>query len=99
MYFSKLQEKDFTRCKNCNHLIAKEAVMCVNCGILLKKGKLVTKEEVVVKEKNTFNPIKFVINLIIILLCIILVLLFVNKISRQNDINKSNLNIKTVDIN
>ena len=94
---SKLQEKDFTRCKNCNHLIAKEAVMCVNCGILLKKGKIVTKEEVVVKEKNIFNPIKFVINLIIILLCFILVLLFINKITRQNDINKQNLNLSVID--
>ena len=71
--------------------------MCVHCGTMLKNEKVVTKEKVVIKEQSTFNPVRFVINLIIILLCIILVLLFVNKISRQNDINNNNLNIKTVD--
>jgi len=95
----KLREKDFIKCKKCNNMIASDAIMCVHCGTMLKNEKVVTKEKVIVKEKSTFNPVRFVLNLIVILLCIILVLLFVNKISRQNDINKKNLNIKTVDIN
>ncbi|MBR2712852.1 MAG: hypothetical protein IKF37_00565 [Bacilli bacterium] len=95
----KLRERDFIKCKKCKNIIASDAIMCVHCGTMLKNEKVVTKEKVVIKEQSTFNPVRFVLNLIVILLCIILVLLFVNKISRQNDINKKNLNIKTVDIN
>ena len=59
-----------------------------------------TKKEYIVKEKvkkkNVFNPIKFALNMILILLCIILLLLCFNKIKNQSEINRNNFNINNI---
>jgi hypothetical protein len=78
-------KKYFKKCFKCNSIIAKDAPICVNCGTVLKEDKT-----------KLFNPVRFALNMIIILLCIILLLLCVNKITRQSEINKSNLNITNI---
>lgn len=79
----------FTKCKKCDGIISKDAVICVHCGEAQKE----IKEE---KKKSRFNPVKFAINMIIILLCIIISLLLLNKIHYQNQINRSNINLDTI---
>lgn len=87
----KYDKRYFEKCPVCDKVIAKDAVMCVHCGTTLRE---VTKEY---EEKEVlFNPIKFVLNCIIILLCIILILLCFNQITRQSRINKENLNVTNV---
>ena len=81
--------KYFKKCKRCNNVIAKDSIMCVHCGTVFKEEK--------VKKEKLFNPIIFAVNMIVILLCIIVALLILNKINRQVEINKTNLNIKTVE--
>ncbi len=88
----KFDGRYFKRCYKCDNVIAKDAVMCVHCGTMLKE----TKEE---KKRTIFNPIIFVLNLIVILLCIILVLLCLSRITGQSRINRNNLNINTIQIN
>ena len=75
----------FKKCKKCNKVIAKDAVMCVHCGTVLKEEK--------VKKESTFNPVRFALNMIVILLCIILILLIITKINNRVDDNKNNMNI------
>lgn len=82
--------KKFERCYKCNKVVAKDAVMCVHCGTMFEKVK---KEET----KTRSNPVVFIINLIIILLCIILFLLCFNTISKQSKINRGYLNINTIE--
>ena len=66
---------------------------------LSKEDKKVKEKNKKVKNKKTFNPVTFAVNMIIILLCIIILLLCVTKIKNQSEINKENLNIKTVQLN
>lgn len=49
------------------------------------------------REYTLSSPIKFVLNLIVILLCIILILLCINKISLRNRVVKNNFNINTIE--
>lgn len=86
---SRLNKDGFKKCSVCNNLLASDAKTCVHCGTLLEKEEK--------KSTSLFNPVKFVLNIIVILLCIILILLVVNKISDQTEINRDNLNIKTVE--
>lgn len=51
------------------------------------------------REYTLSSPIKFVLNLIVILLCIILILLCINKISLRNRVVKNNFNINTIEKN
>lgn len=81
----------FKKCKKCNKVIAKDSIMCVHCGTVIKEQKL--KEE---KKESKFNPVIFAVNMIVILLCIILTLLIINKINNRVDTNKENLNISYV---
>ena len=88
---------NFKKCYKCKNIIARDSVICVHCGTVLKPSKLNNSN------KNTaFNPVRFVVNLIVILLSIILLLLCFNSISKKTKINRNNLNIqtiKTVEIN
>lgn len=77
----------FKKCKKCNKTIAKDAVMCVHCGTVLKEEKVKEKKE------STFNPVRFALNMIVILLCIILILLIITKINNRVEDNKNNMNI------
>ena len=77
---------EFKKCKKCKSIIAKDSIICVHCGTVLKEQKT--------KTKKPFNPVIFAVNMIVILLCIILALLIINKINKQVEINKSNLNIQ-----
>lgn len=84
---------EFKECSKCKNIIAKDAIMCVHCGTMIKTKKL-KKER---KEKiNLFNPVKFALNMIVILLCIILLLLCLNKIKNQSEINKNNFNVNNI---
>ena len=86
---------DFKKCHKCKNIVAKDAIMCVHCGTNFKQ----VKEEK--SRTNSFNPIRFALNLITILLCIILVLLCFSKIFGQSKLNRNNLNInniKTVEV-
>lgn len=76
----------FIKCCKCNEIISKNAEKCKYCGSI--QNKIKTKK---------FNPVIFAVNMIIILLCIIVMVLIVNKIKVQRDINLSNINIKTVE--
>ncbi len=87
----------FKKCYKCKNIIARDSIICVHCGTVLKASKLNGN-----KKTHSFNPIRFVINLIIILLSIILLLLCINVITKQSKLNRNNLNIqniKTVEIN
>lgn len=81
---------EFKECPKCKNMIAKDAIMCVHCGTGIK----------VKKEKNAktnlFNPVKFALNMILILLCIIVLLLCLNKIKNQSEINKNNFNVSNI---
>ena len=81
----------FKKCKKCNKVIAKDSVMCVHCGTVIKEQEVVEEKKV-----YKFNPVIFAINMIVILLCIILTLLVINKINNRVDANKENLNISYV---
>ena len=81
----------FKKCSKCNKVIAKDAVMCVHCGTVLKEEKV--KE----KKSSTFNPVRFALNMIVILLCVILILLIITKINNRVDDNKNNMNISYVE--
>ncbi|MBQ3475284.1 MAG: hypothetical protein IJH20_03860 [Bacilli bacterium] len=83
--------KLFKKCKKCNKVIAKDSIMCVHCGTVIKE-----KEVVEEKKESRFNPVIFAVNMIVILLCIILTLLVINKINHKVDTNKENLNISYV---
>ena len=80
----------FKKCYRCKKIIAKDSIICVNCGTVLKPNKLEKKKN------NSFNPIKFAINMIVILLSIILVLLCINAITKQSKLNRNNFNIQTI---
>lgn len=80
----------FKKCRKCNKVIAKDSVMCVHCGTVIKEEKVVEKKE------SRFNPVRFALNMIVILLCIILILLVINKINHRVETNKENLNISYV---
>lgn len=85
----KYDTKNFKKCKTCKNIIAKDSLICIHCGTVLKPNKL---------EKNrSFDPVKFVVNMIVILLCIILLLLCFNKIKNQSEINRNNFNINIKD--
>lgn len=96
------KEKDydvttFKKCYKCKNIIARDSVICVHCGTVLKPNKLNNK-----KSTTSFNPVRFAINMIVILLSIILLLLCINVITKQSKLNRNNLNIqniKTVEIN
>lgn len=79
----------FRKCDKCNEIVAKDAVMCVHCGTMFEKK--------IEKNKDNTNPVIFVINLIIILLCIILFLLCFNAIKKQSKLNRNYFNINTVE--
>lgn len=80
----------FKKCNKCNKVIAKDAVMCVHCGTVLK-------EQVKEKKESTFNPVRFALNMIVILLCIILILLVITKINNRVEDNKNNMNLSYVE--
>ena len=80
----------FKKCKKCNKVIAKDAVMCVHCGTVLK-------EKIKEKKESTFNPVRFALNMIVILLCIILILLVITKINNRVEDNKNNMNLSYVE--
>ena len=96
------KEKDyditkFKKCYKCKNIIARDSIICVHCGTVLKASKLTGN-----KRAHSFNPVRFAINMIVILLSIILLLLCVNVITKQSKLNRNNLNIqniKTVEIN
>lgn len=82
---------NFKKCYKCKNIIARDSVICVHCGTVLKPNKLNNSN------KNTaFNPIRFVVNLIVILLCIILILLCFNKINNKYNSNRENFNISSI---
>ncbi len=81
---SKVNIEGYKHCHKCNNLVDKDAVICVNCGVLLN-DKIKTK-------KHLFNPISFAINLIIILFGIIAIIILSNKIVEQKKINEENIN-------
>lgn len=76
---------EFKKCKKCKNIIAKDSIICVHCGTVLKEQKT--------KTKKPFNPVIFAVNMIVILLCIILALLIINKINQKVETNKANFNI------
>lgn len=96
----KYDKKHFTTCPMCDNVVAKDAAMCVHCGTMFKEVEKVTEIREVKEEKTyTFNPIKFVLNMIVILFCIILILLCFNKISSRAKLIKNNFNISTIQKN
>ena len=92
-YVVKKEEYDMTKfkkCHKCKSIIARDSVICVHCGTVLKPHKLNDNKT------TRFNPVKFAINMIVILLSIILLLLCINIINNQSKINRSNLNISSI---
>lgn len=87
---SKFDNRYFKKCYKCKNIIAKDSIICVHCGTVLKPNKLNSKK------KRNFDSVKFVLNIIVILLCIILLLLCINKINNQSKLNRNNLNINSI---
>lgn len=75
--------KYINKCDECYRAICKDANTCANYS---KKKKLV----------NGFNPVTFAVNMIIVLLCIIVMILLINKIKVQRDINNAHINFNTI---
>ena len=82
--------KQFKKCFRCKKIVAKDSIICVHCGTVLKPNKIEQKS------KKSFNPIKFAINMIVILLSIVLVLLLINFITKQSKQNRNYFNIQTI---
>ena len=77
----------FKKCDKCNKIVSKDAVMCVHCGTMFVSDRDIKKKS---------NPVIFVINLIIILLCFILFLLCVTAIKKQSKVNRNYFNINNI---
>lgn len=92
---SKVKIDGFKKCPKCGNFIVDEAVICVHCGILLDKSLKGKTDGVRRKDKKIFNPVKFAINGIIIILGLIGIILMCNKIEDQKIINESNINSQT----
>ena len=73
----------------------KHFTTCPMCDNVVAKDAAMCEEE----KTYTFNPIKFVLNMIVILFCIILILLCFNKISSRAKLIKNNFNISTIQKN
>ncbi len=97
---------DSIKCPKCNKIVNKDAFICTNCGVLLNENLLsdvisnfkeTKKEEEIIKveeqPKKKFNFVLFLVNFMIIILCIFLIFLIGNKIVNQRDKNYSNMNI------
>ena len=87
---SKVHIDGYKHCPKCKGLVDEDAVICVNCGILLND-----KFKKNMNKKHIFNPISFAINAIIIILGIIAIIVMCNKIQDQKTINESKVGSKT----
>lgn len=76
---------NFKKCPKCNNILSNDAPICVHCGKILNKPK------------KKFNILNLIVNILIIILCLFLIFLVYNKIVVQSNVNKTNMNIKTVD--
>lgn len=83
----------FKKCYKCKNIIARDSIICVHCGTVLKASKFNNN-----RKSTIFNPVRFAINMIVILLSIIILLLCINVITKQSKLNRNNLNIKTVEL-
>lgn len=91
---------DSVRCSKCNKFVSKDAFICTNCGVILNKEALSNivldfnkdKEVITVKRKK-FNFALFIVNFMIIILCIFLIFLIGNKIVNQREMNINNINV------
>lgn len=91
---------DLTRCPKCNKMVSKDAFICTNCGVILNKEVLNdivldfnNEHEVVEVKRKKFNFALFLVNFMIIILCIFLIFLIGNKIVNQREMNINNINV------
>lgn len=83
---------DKKECPKCGNIVDKDAIICTNCGILFDKSILnyfQKSNDVIVKRKSPI--LNFIINFIVIVLCIFLIFLIGNKIVNQRNENISNI--------
>ena len=84
--------KNQKKCPKCGNIVDEEAIICTNCGILFDKSILncfKKQNEVVIKRKSPI--LNFIINFIVIILCIFLIFLIGNKIINQRNENFNNI--------
>lgn len=88
--------KQQKQCPKCNNILDIDAIICTNCGILLDRSILDVfnkKEFDEIRSKRKLPFVNFLINFIVILLCIFLIFLISNKIINQREENYNKMNI------
>lgn len=101
------------KCTKCGNILNEDAFICTNCGVILNKeilnsiiidynNKLKREdktEKVIMSKKRKFSIIRFLANLLVIILCLFLIFLIGNKIINEREINFNKMNITDVETN
>lgn len=101
------------KCTKCGNILNEDAFICTNCGVILNKeilnsiiidynNKLKREdktEKIIMPKKRNFSIIRFLANLLVIILCLFLIFLIGNKIINEREINFNKMNITDVETN